>query len=57
MDYVEEINDAFGLPKSVGQKMLSTSYAQGKQSQAFDNVIVSWTYHPDKGLEILYEKP
>lgn len=49
------INDALGLPDSLTEKMGKTSALDGRQSQSFDEVTVSWKYHPDNGLEITYE--
>ena len=54
---VEEINSALGLPDSLLKAMGETTGADGRQSEDYDNVSVSWRYHPDKGLEVTYEKP
>ena len=54
---IEKINNALGLPSSLINDMAKTSASQGKQSETFDSVgvTVSWTYHPDKGLEVTYK--
>lgn len=53
---IENINDALGLPKSLINDMGRTSSADGKQIETFDSIIVTWKYHPDKGLEVTYKK-
>ncbi len=53
---VKNVNKALGLPDSLYNDMAETTWSMGKQSQTFDNVTVSWTYHPDKGLEVTYKK-
>lgn len=51
---VSEINEALGLPDSVYSRMGSTSSMQGVQTAVSGNLTVSWTYHPDNGMEIIY---
>jgi len=55
-DMVEEINKELELPESLNKKMESTRAMDGRQSETYGKVTVSWTYHPDKGLEVMYEK-
>ena len=54
---VEKINKALGLPDSLWEEMLQTTWSMGKQSETYQNIgiTVSWTYHPDKGLELTYK--
>ena len=54
---IQDINDALGLPSSLLNDMSETTASQGKQSETFASVgiTVSWTYHPDKGLEVTYK--
>ncbi len=60
MDYIdayyaiENVNKALGLPQSVLREMEETTWSMGKQTKTYDQFTVSWTYHPDKGLEVLY---
>jgi hypothetical protein len=37
--------------------MMQTSWDMGKQEEIFENigVKVTWTYHPDKGMEVTYK--
>ena len=55
-DAIKKANKELGLPDSVYQKMLTTTSIQGRQEYAENGVKVSWTYHPDYGLEVMYEK-
>jgi hypothetical protein len=52
---IMDVNEALGLPESLTNDMEQTSALMGKQTQEFDNVTVSWTYHPDRGLEVTYK--
>lgn len=52
---VEEANTKLGFSDSLYQKMLTTTALQGRQSDENDLVKVQWTYHPDKGLCVIYE--
>ncbi len=54
---IEKINDALGLPSSLSYDMEHTTASQGKQSETFNDigVTVMWTYHPDRGLEVIYK--
>jgi len=49
-------NEEFGFSGAVYSKMLETSALMGRQTEENDKYKVSWTYHPDDGLEVTYEK-
>ena len=49
------INDELGLPDSLMEDMGHTSSIDGKQTEEFENVTVTWKYHPDNGLEVTYK--
>lgn len=49
------VNTALGLPDYVLDDMSSTTAMMGRQTAAFDDVTVSWSYHPDRGLEVTYK--
>lgn len=49
------INEKLGLPDSLAEKMEQTSALDGRQSETYEDVTVSWKYHPDYGLEVTYE--
>lgn len=59
MDYevylaIVSINEALGLPESVLNRMNQTRSMDGIQSYSTDELEITWTYHPDKGLEVNY---
>ncbi|MBP3657339.1 MAG: hypothetical protein J6K32_11690 [Clostridia bacterium] len=51
---IEPVNKALGLPGSVFTRMGSTTSMQGVQTATAGNLTVSWSYHPDNGMEIIY---
>lgn len=53
--YVIVANEALGLPDSVAMKMSQTRALDGRQTETYGDITVSWTYHPDHGLDMLYE--
>ena len=53
---VERVNRELGFSDSVMSKMRQTRALDGRQSDENDKYKVSWTYHPDQGLEVTYEK-
>lgn len=59
MDYdaylaIISINEALGLPESVLNRMNQTRSMDGIQSYSTDDLEITWTYHPDKGMEVNY---
>lgn len=52
---LEDINDDLGFPASLYKKMGETRSVDGRLSETAGDYTVSWTYHPDNGLEVLYE--
>ena len=57
LNSIKEMNKKMGLPDSLWQDMLKTTWSMGRQEETFESVgiKVSWTYHPDKGLEVTYK--
>ena len=51
---IEKINAELGLPESLLEEMVNTTGNMGKQSRVYDKVEVTWSYHPDRGLEVMY---
>lgn len=51
---IQEINNDLGFPDSLWQKMESSSALNGQQSDTTDKYEVTWFYHPDRGMEVLY---
>ena len=56
-DAIVELQEKMGLPASLEEDMNNTTWSMGKQQETFEDigVKVSWTYHPDKGMEITYK--
>ncbi len=53
---VADVNAALGFSESLYEKMNTTRALDGRQTDENDNFTVSWSYHPDNGLAVLYEK-
>lgn len=53
---IKAINKALGLPDSVWEKINGTSASMGELTLSYKNkgFYISWTYHPDYGLETYY---
>lgn len=45
---------ALKLPDYIYQRMLKTTAMQGRQDVTVNGINVSWTYHPEKGLEAMF---
>ena len=54
IDIVKKMNESLGLPGYIYQTMITTTALQGRQTATVNGINVSWTYHPDNGLEIMY---
>jgi len=52
---IGDIISELGLPDSLYNDMGHTSSADGKQEESFDDLTVSWKYHPDRGLEVTFK--
>lgn len=52
---IEKVNEKLGFSSALMQKMNTTTWSMGRQSDSNNKYSVSWTYHPDKGLEVMYE--
>lgn len=53
---VQCMNQELGFGTSLTSKMSMTRAIDGMQTDENDKVKVSWTYHPDSGLRVIYEK-
>ncbi len=56
LEAIQYVNEELGFSSSVYSDMLSTNALMGRQSEENAKYKVSWTYHPDDGLEVKYEK-
>ena len=52
---IERINKELGFSDALMAKMNTTTWSMGRQTDSNSKYTVSWTYHPDKGLEVMYE--
>lgn len=55
-ELLKKVNKKLNLPESLNRKMSQTRAMDGRMTETYDDIVVSWTYHPDNGLEVLYEK-
>lgn len=56
LEAIKYANEELGFNGSVYSQMMNTTALMGRQSAENDKYRVSWTYHPDDGLEVTYEK-
>lgn len=56
LEAIKYANKELGFNGSVYSQMMETSAIMGRQSEDNGKYKVSWTYHPDDGLEVTYEK-
>ena len=52
---IKSINSDLGFSSSVYQEMLETRALDGRQTESNDKYTVTWTYHPDYGMEVTYK--
>ncbi|QJW36463.1 hypothetical protein [Cellulosimicrobium protaetiae] len=45
---------ALDTPSSVTSHMEQTTSMDGRQTESWDNVTVSWSYHPDRGMDSVF---
>lgn len=53
---VECIVSQVNTPEYIKESMWATRALDGRQQDEFDGVSVSWSYHPDSGIDIVYHK-
>ena len=51
---IAAVNEALGLPEVVMNRMDQTRSMDGIQTYSTDEIELTWTYHPDKGLRVNY---
>lgn len=56
LEAIKYANKELGFPGSLYNDMVRTSAMMGRLSEENDKYKVSWTYHPDHGLEVTYTK-
>ena len=52
---LNEILDELGFESNVIRRMGETRALDGRQTAENSNFAVSWTFHPDDGLQVLFE--
>lgn len=56
LEAIRYANEELGFNGSLYSKMINTTVLMGRQSEENDKYKVSWTYNPDHGLEVTYDK-
>ena len=56
LEAIKYANEELGFNDSVYSQMMNTTALMGRQYAENDKYRVSWTYHPDYGLEVTYEQ-
>jgi hypothetical protein len=56
LEAIKYANEELGFNGSVYSQMMKTSALMGRQSEENSKYKVTWTYHPDEGLEVTYSK-
>jgi len=56
LEAIRYANNELEFNGSLYSRMLETTSLMGRQSEENRQYKVSWTYHPDDGLEVTYEK-
>lgn len=53
---VECIIRQVGVPEYIKNAIWVTRALDGRQTDEFDGITISWSYHPDNGLDLLLHK-
>lgn len=53
--HLKAVLEELGFSSSIYEKMTTTTWSMGRQTASSETTTATWTYHPDKGLEILFE--
>lgn len=56
IEAIKYANEALGFTGALYSDMMKTTAIMGRQTEENNKYKVSWTYHPDDGLEVTYEK-
>lgn len=54
LNHVKLTNKALELPDWLYKEMVNTRAIDGRQREIFEDVTVTWSYHPNQGLEVIY---
>lgn len=47
---------AVGTPSYINDGIMSVRAMDGRQTQEFDGIVVSYSYHPNSGMDIVFHK-
>ena len=56
LEAIKYVNEELGFGGYVYSEMMETTALMGRQRAENDKYEVSWSYHPDSGLEVTYRK-
>ena len=56
LEAIQYVNEKLGFNGALYDEMLETNASMGRQSEENNKYKVTWTYHPDEGLEVTYQK-
>jgi hypothetical protein len=48
--------NAVGTPSYVNDNIMNVRAIDGRQSDEFNGIVVSYSYHPDNGMDIVFHK-
>lgn len=54
-EMIEQVNKDLGFSAALYVKMQNVTWSQGLQVESNNKYTVTYSYHPDKGLEVMYE--
>ena len=54
LEGIQYVNKELGFSSNLYSRMLNTTALMGVQSEENSKYLVTWTYHPQKGLEVTY---
>ncbi len=52
-DLLDDFKEELKVPSYIEEEIGKTTWSMGKQTAEFDDYVLTWTYHPDKGLELM----
>ncbi len=52
-DALDKFKKELNFPEYLDEAIGSTAWSMGKQTEEIGAYILTWTYHPDKGLELM----
>ena len=55
MEDLERVNEELGFSDALIARMTSTRALDGRQEEVGDTIRVSWSFHPNSGLVVMYE--